>query len=133
MQPSPSGYTRLTKIIIADGSRAAFRCVAATHVIKYTRLTKIIIADGSLSAALGCVGATIPIRYTRLTLAVCIVTIVVLSAFKAFPLYRGYGLLVRVFPFNVLETTIMDEEHCGYENPYNEEPLAVWMTLKTQQ
>ncbi len=54
---------------------------------------------------------------------------------KVLPLYRGYGLLVRVFSFNVLETAIMGEEHWwgGHENPNDEEPLAVWMTLKTRQ
>ncbi len=38
-----------------------------------------------------------------------------------------------MFPSNVHETTIMIEELFGHENPDNEEPLAVWMILKTQQ
>ncbi len=42
-----------------------------------------------------------------------------------FPLWRGYGLLVGVFPFNAHETTIMIEELFGHENPNSEEPLAV--------
>ncbi len=33
-----------------------------------------------------------------------------------FPLDRGRGLLVRVFPFNVHENTIMDEELFGHGN-----------------
>ncbi len=50
-----------------------------------------------------------------------------------FPLCRGYGLLVRVFPFNVLETTVIDEEPCGHENPNDEEPLAVWIIQMIRQ
>ncbi len=50
-----------------------------------------------------------------------------------FPLYRSYGLLVRVFPFNAHETTIMDEELFGRENPNDEKPLAVWMILMVRQ
>ncbi len=40
---------------------------------------------------------------------------------------------MRVFPFIVHETTIMDEEFLGHENPNDEEPLAVWVILKTRQ
>ncbi len=37
-----------------------------------------------------------------------------------------------VFPFNAHETTIMVEELFGHENHTDEEPLAVWVILKTQ-
>ncbi len=50
-----------------------------------------------------------------------------------FPLYRGYGLLVRVFPFNTHDTTKMGEELFGRENPNDEKSLAVWMILKMQK
>ncbi len=52
-----------------------------------------------------------------------------LYEFKVFPLYSGYGLLVRVFSFNTHETTIMDEELFGHENPNDKEPIAVWIIL----
>ncbi len=50
-----------------------------------------------------------------------------------FPLYRGHGLLVRVFSFNAHETTIMDEKLFGHENPNDKEPLAVWIILMMRQ
>ncbi len=50
-----------------------------------------------------------------------------------FPLWKDYGLLVRVFPLSTHETTIMIEELCGHENFNDEEPLAVWMIQKTPQ
>ncbi len=40
---------------------------------------------------------------------------------------------MRIFPFNALETTIMVEERFGHKDPNDEEPLAVWMTLKMRQ
>ncbi len=48
-----------------------------------------------------------------------------------FPLCGDYGLLVRAFPFNVHEATMMIEG--GHENPKDEEPLAVWTMLMTRQ
>ncbi len=49
------------------------------------------------------------------------------------PLCRGCGLHVRVFPFNGNESAKMVEELFGHENRNDEEPLAIWMTLKMRQ
>ncbi len=49
------------------------------------------------------------------------------------PLYRGHGLFVRVFPLNAHETTVLNEQLFGHENPNGEEPLAVWIILMMRQ
>ncbi len=40
---------------------------------------------------------------------------------------------MRVFSFNAHETTTMDEERFGRENPNDNEPLAVWVILMMRQ
>ncbi len=47
-----------------------------------------------------------------------------------FPLCRGCGLFERVFPFNVHEISILDEQLVGHENPNHEEPLVDWIMHK---